>query len=163
MGATRFRPVPNRVQFVYKWCPPNPGVHLALFADDTCFYCTDSKEIYVLRKQQRGLTSMEFWCERWKININKGKTQAIYFSRRQRRSRRNILFVNEVKYLGAIINRKITRRIHIEAIEVKAFRIFLSVHSLFISQRLSANIKLTFHKALIRSIMTCAYSAGNLG
>jgi hypothetical protein len=39
-------------------------------------------------------------------------------------------------------------------IEAKAFRTFIRIYSLLKSERLSANIKLTLHKALIRSIMT---------
>jgi hypothetical protein len=35
------------------------GVHRALFADDTCLYATDRKEVFVLRKFQRGLRSMK--------------------------------------------------------------------------------------------------------
>jgi hypothetical protein len=46
-----------------------------------------------------------------------------------------------------------------EMIEAKAFRALLRVYSLFKSERLSANIKLTFHKALIRSVMTYACPA----
>jgi hypothetical protein len=41
-----------------------------------------------------------------------------------------------------------------ETITAKAFRKIIRVYSLFKSERLSANIELTFHKALIRSIMT---------
>jgi hypothetical protein len=41
-------------------------------------------------------------------------------------------------------------------IEAKTFRIFIRVHSLFKGEHLSANIKLTLHKALIRSVMTYA-------
>jgi hypothetical protein len=41
-------------------------------------------------------------------------------------------------------------------IEAKAFRTFIRIYSLFKSERLSANIKLTLHKALIRSVMTYA-------
>jgi retron-type reverse transcriptase len=37
----------------------SPGIHLALFAGDTCMYTTDSKESYFFRKLQRGLTSMQ--------------------------------------------------------------------------------------------------------
>jgi hypothetical protein len=40
-----------------------PGVRLTLFAD-TCLYATDGKESSVVRKLQRGLSSMETWCER---------------------------------------------------------------------------------------------------
>jgi hypothetical protein len=43
-------------------------------------------------------------------------------------------------------------------IEAKAFRIYL----LFRSERLSANVKLTLHKALIRSVMTDAFPAWEL-
>jgi hypothetical protein len=39
-------------------------------------------------------------------------------------------------------------------IEAKAFRTFIRIYSQFQSERLSANIKLTLHKALIMSAMT---------
>jgi hypothetical protein len=44
-------------------------------------------------------------------------------------------------------------------IKAKAFRTFITVYFLFKSKRLSANIKLTLHKALIRSAMTDASPA----
>jgi len=76
-GATRFHPGPYPVQFIYKWYHLTPGYHLALFADDMCKCAIDSKENYVLEKLQRGLTAMDSWFERWNININENKTQAI--------------------------------------------------------------------------------------
>jgi hypothetical protein len=60
--------------------PQIPGVYLALFADDTCLYATDRNEGFVVRKLQRGLSSVETWCEHWNIKINEDKTQGIYFS-----------------------------------------------------------------------------------
>jgi hypothetical protein len=45
---------------------------------------------------------------------------------------------------------------HIETIEVKAFRTFL-VHSLFESEQLRANIALTIHKGLFRFLVTYAH------
>jgi hypothetical protein len=62
--------------------PQTRDVHLALFADDTCLYATDRKEGFIVRKLQRGLSSMETWCERWNIKIYEDKTRGIYFSRR---------------------------------------------------------------------------------
>jgi hypothetical protein len=100
---------------------------------------------------------VEEWSKRWHIKINEDKTQAIYFSHRLRPPEslltlngRNIPFVNNVKYLGVIFDKKITWRPHIEMIEAKAFRAFITTYSLFKSKRLSTNIKLTLHKALIR-------------
>jgi hypothetical protein len=71
----------------------------------------------------------------------------------------NIPFVNHVKYLGVIFDKRITCRPHIEMIEAKAFRILIRIHSLFKSEPLRANIKLTLHKALIISVITYACSA----
>jgi hypothetical protein len=53
--------------------PQTHGVHPALFADYNSLYSTDLKEGFVVRKLQRGLSSMETWCERWNININEEK------------------------------------------------------------------------------------------
>jgi hypothetical protein len=116
-----------------------------------------------LRKAQRGVNSMAAWCERWNIKINEEKTRAIYFSHQRRPpdslltlNGRNIPFVNSVKYLGVIFDKRMTWKLHIETIEAKAFRTFIRLYSLFESERLSVNIKLTLHKALIRSVMTYA-------
>jgi hypothetical protein len=43
--------------------PQTHGVHQTLFADDTCIYATDHEEGFVVRKLQRGLSSMETWSE----------------------------------------------------------------------------------------------------
>jgi hypothetical protein len=51
-------------------------------------------------------------------------------------------------------DKRVTWRLHIEMIEAKAFRTFIRICSLFKIERLSTNIKLILHKALIRSIMT---------
>jgi hypothetical protein len=67
-----------------------------------------------------------------------------------------ILVVNNVKYLGVIFDRKITWGLHIKTIETKAFKTFIRTYSLFKSEHLSANIKLTLYKALIRSIISYA-------
>jgi hypothetical protein len=74
----------------------------------------------------------------------------------------NIPFVNHVKYLGVIFDKRITWRLHIEITEAKAFRTFIRIYCLFRSERLSTNIKLTLHKALIRSIIRLV-PLGNLG
>jgi hypothetical protein len=54
--------------------PQTHGVHLALFADDTCLYATDRKEGFVVRILQRGLSSMKTWRERWNTKVNEDMT-----------------------------------------------------------------------------------------
>jgi hypothetical protein len=137
--------------------PQTPGIYLGPFANDTCVYVINCKKSYVLIKLQRGLSAIETWCERCNIKINEDKTQIIFFSHRLRAPEahltlngRNIPFVNHVKYLGVIFDKRITWRLHIEVTQAKAFRTFIRIYSLFKSVRLSTNINLTFHKALIR-------------
>jgi hypothetical protein len=146
--------------------PQTIGVHLALFADYICLHATDRKEGYIVRKLQRGLDSLVAWCERWNIKITEDKNRAIYFSHQRAPpmslltlNRWNIPFINNVKYLGAIFDKRITKRLHLERIEAKAFRTFIRLHSLSISDLLNANIKLTLLKALIKSVMTYACPA----
>jgi hypothetical protein len=118
--------------------PQTPSVYLTLFACDTCMYTTERKEGYILRKLQRGLNSNETWCKRWNIKISKGIIRVFCFSHRHRPPEvhltlngRNIHFVNHVKYLGVIFDKRITWRLHIEMIETRAFRTFITVYSLF--------------------------------
>jgi hypothetical protein len=121
--------------------PQNPGVNSALFADDTCLYATDCKEGYVLRNIQRGLNCMVAWCEHWNIKVNEEKTRVIYFTHRNRPpvspltlNGRYIPFVNSVKYLGVIFDRRMTWRLHIAMIEAKAFRTLIRIYFLFKSE-----------------------------
>jgi hypothetical protein len=44
----------------------------------TCLYATDRKEGFVVRKFQRGLISMETWCERWNIKINEDSEDLLF-------------------------------------------------------------------------------------
>jgi hypothetical protein len=122
--------------------PSAPWIHLALFADDTCIYSTEIRKRRVLCNLQRGLTAVK-WFERWNIKINEGKLPAIYFSRRLRvpedvwqLNGGNTAFVNNVKYLGVIFDRRITWRLHIERTVAKAFRTYIRTYSLFKSERL---------------------------
>jgi hypothetical protein len=69
------------------------------------------------------------------------------------------VFVNSTKYLGIIFDKRVTRRLHLEMIKAKISRSFIRIFSLFKSERLITNIKMTLHKALIRNIMTYACPA----
>jgi hypothetical protein len=117
-------------------------------------YATDRKEGYVLRKLQRGLSAIEKCCECWNIKAMKIR-QSIYFSHRLRPPDGHLTF--SVKFLNVIFDKRTTRGLPIEIIEVKAIGSFIRIYCLFKSELLKANSKLTLHKALIRSVMTYAY------
>jgi hypothetical protein len=95
---------------------------------------------------------MAAWCKHWNIKINGDKTRENYFTHRNRPpdslltvNGRDFPFVNSVKYRGVLFDKRMIWRLHIQMIEAKAFRTFIRIYSLFKSERLSANIKLTLH------------------
>jgi hypothetical protein len=118
--------------------PQTPGVYVALFVYDTYLYTADRKDGFVVRKLQCGLSSMETWCECWNVKIYKSKTQGTFSSHSCRPPEshrtlngRNIPFINSVKYLGVIFDKKVAWRLHTKIIEAKTFRTFIRIYSLF--------------------------------
>jgi hypothetical protein len=94
--------------------PQTSYVYLALFTEETYLYATDRKEGFLVRKLQRGLSSMEIWCERGNIQINEDQTQGIHFSRSHQPpgfhltpNGRNIPFANNVKCRDIIFDKKV--------------------------------------------------------
>jgi hypothetical protein len=74
----------------------------------------------------------------WNTKINEDKTQAIHLSHRFRLPEAcltlngwNISFVNNIKYLDVIFDKRITWRLGTEMAEDKAFRTFIRNYSLF--------------------------------
>jgi hypothetical protein len=126
-GATRFRHVSNIYIYIYIYVsdrPQTPDVYLGVFPDDTCIYATDRKEDYFLMKLQRGLTVIETYCEQWNKN--------------QWRPRPST-FLTDIGPLRLILHsmdgispRQLCK---IEMTETKAFRTFITIYSLFESER----------------------------
>jgi hypothetical protein len=111
--------------------PQTPRVYQVFFADDTFMYATDRSVIFpescsaVSIQLRRGVRTGT-------LKSIKVKLGPSYFSHRLTPPEvrltlngRNIPFVNDVKYLGVIFDKRITWRLHKEMIEVKAFRIFM--------------------------------------
>jgi hypothetical protein len=106
---------------------------------------------------------MEVWCEQWNIKINEDKTRAVYFSKRLRRVEayltlkgQNIKFVNDVRYVGVSLYRRMTWKTHIDLSVTKTLQTFVQTYSLLKSEKLGIKTKMKLYKALIRSKMTYA-------
>jgi hypothetical protein len=83
------------------------------------------------------LSSMEAWYKHRNMKINEDKTRELYVSHHNRLrgfhltlNEWNSPFVNSVKYLSVIFDKKITWRLDIETVETKAFRMFVRLYSL---------------------------------
>jgi hypothetical protein len=96
---------------------------LSLFADDTGILCTSPSFKIISTRLENYLEVLKKYYRRWKIKINKEKTQAIYFTRRRTKELpngpinifgENIEWSKEVKYLGVILDKTLTLGQHIQ-------------------------------------------------
>jgi hypothetical protein len=109
-----------------------------------------------LRKLQQGIDTTETKCQHWNIKINEDKTQDIYFSHRLMPPWGSA-YIQQREHPLRQLCKICGWRLSMEIIEAKAVGTFITVYCLLKSECLSTYIKLTHHKALIRSVITYAY------
>jgi hypothetical protein len=139
-------------RYTYKWYAPNTWCLSRSLCWRHLYICARPQRGFFLRKLQRGLSAIDTWGERWNIQINEHQIHAIYFSHRFRLpeahltlNEQNIPSVNHVKYLGVIFDKRITRRLHTEMTEAKAFRTFIRIYSQLKSEQ---SVCVMQHRAL---------------
>ena len=101
--------------------PREPGVQMALFADDTAVYTADRNADRAILRLQRALDAYSTWTESWKVAVNDTKSSAVLFSKRRKEPRGRVRlgrtylpWSREVKYLGVHLDRRLTWRTHAE-------------------------------------------------
>jgi len=102
--------------------------------------------------------------DKWKINLNKQNTQALFITNRYSRQlpRNNIKFLNEnikweneAKYLGMVIDKRMTLKQHVEYVSYRAHTALRLLHPLISrNSQLGIRNKLLIYKLAIRPIFT---------
>lgn len=140
------------------------GCSLAQFADDTNVFYSHSNPRIIIRKLEESVKSMTRYFNQWKIQLNRDKTEAIFFTRR-RASRylpnRN-LNLNDasiewskcIKYLGVLLDQKITFKRHVDHTKERAQKYIRILYSL-INRRSKLNVrnKVLIFKSIFRPMM----------
>jgi hypothetical protein len=147
--------------------PGHDETECAFFADDTAIYSSNTYADSVVSSLQEHTDSLLQFFNDWKIKINPTKTEAIYFTRR-RASRYipdtsigvnglSVPWSQRVKYLGLILDKKLTFRLHIEYILEKCSKL-IKIYYPFINRksRLNKTVKLTLYKTVFRAAMLYA-------
>lgn len=107
--------------------PPLPnGGQISLFADDTAIIYNGRVIKHLTSNLQKGLNTYVKYLQSWKVNVNIAKTQTIVFPHRNKQKLlnppmevsvmgQNIPWSAEVRYLGLVLDKKLTFRPHVEA------------------------------------------------
>jgi methyl coenzyme M reductase subunit D len=138
--------------------------NIALFADDTALYHSAENSADVVTHLQHTGRKVQQYMDKWKINLNKQKTQALFITNRYSRQlpgnnikflNENIKWENEAKYLGMVIDKRVTLKQHVDYVSNRAHTALRLLYPL-ISRNSQLNVqnKLLIYKLAIRPIFT---------
>lgn len=147
--------------------PTHNTCSIAQFADDTAFFISSKFAKTIMKSLEDYARKLHRYFRLWKISINPTKSQAIFYTRRRTRQlpQRNLnIFESEVpweensiKYLGVILDKKLTFKEHTFHILKKSDIAIKALYSLLSRKsRLARDCKLLLYKVAIRPIMTYA-------
>lgn len=147
--------------------PMIDGVSYAFFADDTAYLASDKDPKIVVTHLQAAQNNLEEFQRKWRIKLNAGKTQSIFFTRRRaaRHLPRRSISVNgkpatwddEVRYLGVVHDKKLKYDKHVNNIIEKVDRSTKALYSLLNRRsKLSIKNKSLVVKCIIRPMLTYA-------
>ena len=113
--------------------PSIPNCMTSIFADDTSLFTADVLSTDIIFNLENALSILISYFNKWKILVNPDKTQAIYFSRKRKPCflpqrplqflNNNIVWDNNVKYLGVLLDKKLNFNEHISYIINKIHKI----------------------------------------
>lgn len=139
----------------------------ALFADDVGIFTTHKFSDVIIGKLRYSLNKVyDFMC-RWKFKLNANKTQAIFFTRKRSTcnlprsflelSGHSIPWSDNVKYLGVLLDKKLTFRDHILFVKNK-FNIAIKLLYPLINRNsnLSFANKILLYKTIFQAILLYA-------
>jgi hypothetical protein len=138
--------------------------NIGLFADDTALYHSAENSADVVTHLQHTGRKVQQYMNKWKINLNKQKTQALFITNRYSRQLpgNNIKFLNEnikweteAKYLGMVIDKRVTLKPHVEYVTNRAHTALRQLYPLISrNSHLDVRNKLLIYKLAIRPIFT---------
>lgn len=145
--------------------PRHPNVELALFADDTALFTTHPLPARITSNLQAAATALGEWFAKWRIEVNPEKSAAIFFNKVRRRKmtrtvtlyNRPIPWAKSVKYLGVILDDRLTFNPHIQRVRNRAAFVLGRLYPLLgKASKMSLRNKTTLYKTCIRPIMSYA-------
>ena len=148
--------------------PHTPNTGLAQFADDTCFWVTAPTLRSASIHMNSTLTDYTNWTNKWLIQINTDKTQAIAIKLRKKRLKMLeqypirinndiVPYKRQITYLGLTFTDKLKITRHLMNIKNRIKRPINTIK--YVSYKhghCDSHILLTLYKALVRPIITYA-------
>ena len=140
------------------------GFEVIAYADDIVVVVRGMDDSTISDRMQQALSATWYWCQNENLRINPEKTVLIPFTKRKSNNLRNphldgvsINFSSETKYLGVILDSKLTWRPHLNKVKTKTINCLMACRSL-LGQHWGLNPKmmLWLYRTVIRPMVTYA-------
>ena len=146
---------------------PNHTEH-GLFADDTALWTSSNRASQLTVRLQESTDEFQRWCNAWKLKLQPTKTEMIHFSPHPRKKYKHPVMIRieqstiqpqeSTRYLGVIIDKKLTWRNHLQQIEPKCAH---RIHLLRFLSRSAKNpdpkIMFNIYKTIVRPILAYGF------
>ncbi|KAK9889042.1 hypothetical protein WA026_004323 [Henosepilachna vigintioctopunctata] len=144
--------------------PKSQDTNLALYADDTAIFTRSWSPHIATQRLQQAVDNLQEWFTTWCISVNSEKSQALFLSKRRHRPDEEIHlngtpipWTDKAKYLGVIVDRRLTWKSHIDYCTARAKAVQSQLYPLINRRsKLSAATKIRIYKAIILPTMSYA-------
>ncbi|GFU90600.1 RNA-directed DNA polymerase from mobile element jockey [Trichonephila clavipes] len=142
--------------------PSDNNTTVCLFADDAAILCTKRTAEDAVLHMQQYIMQLELWLTKWRIAINTDKTHAIVFRKQRTHNspptlqifNQTIDWTFETKYLGLILNDKLTYSSHFKEITKKYWKKLYSLNDIIgRKSKLSLKNRLFVYKQYVRPLL----------
>ncbi|GFU79578.1 RNA-directed DNA polymerase from mobile element jockey [Trichonephila clavipes] len=142
--------------------PTDNNTTVCLFADDAAILCTKRTAEDAVLHMQQYIMKLELWLTKWRIAINTDKTNAIVFRKQRTQNspptlqifNQTIDWTFETKYLGLILNDKLTYSSHFKEITKKYWKKLYSLNDIIgRKSKLSLKNRLFVYKQYVRPLL----------
>lgn len=155
----------------------NPEIKVLFYADDVLLYLAKRSISTMIGEIGAFLKVVQEYMDMWKLEINVQKCQAILFRKSDTHiakpfktfkisSNLKIPLGNDfitaednIKYLGIILNNKLSTIPHIKRLRALAMGMFVALKGIFSNKNIAVDVKVICYKQLIRSIITYGFVA----
>jgi hypothetical protein len=135
-----------------------------MYADDTAIFARSKQPRAATGYLQEAVNALEDWFRLWRIDVNPEKSSALLITRRRvvpvgqiQMFGRDIPWKDQVKYLGVILDKRLTFIPHIKHVEAQTKMVASRLSSLTCRKsKMSIRNKLVLYKSIIRPVMTYA-------
>lgn len=141
------------------------SVQYAFFADDSAIYCASEDVKVIVDSLQNAINELQSYWQKWGIKTNESKVKAIFITRRRAQryiptnnslkiNGTNICWSNEIKYLGMVLDKRLTFKNHFSYVTEKAEKIIRILYGLINRKsKLKTKIKKTIYVTIIRPLL----------